>query len=166
MASIDTIWSGGNPPQFSTVSFRLNRWNIGLGVGMATPDARNTTPRIINILEAMRPQFRGGIHADTRIFGDLGMDSLDFTSLLFHLEKEFDMAIDSSQLESLASMRVIPQEDLVDGYLSEAWLDRVRPMLAGQALPERVRPSDMLDTVTVAMVVRMVERSQDTNVAP
>ena len=96
------------------------------------------------------------VRADTRLFDDLGADSLDLLDLLFTLEKRFDVKLRDSELDKLLRGELGDQEQ---GALSQADLSRLTewlPSLAGHEGP--VYPADLFSHITVASLATIVEK--------
>ena len=67
------------------------------------------TQKVLSALAAVKHVPAEGISVDSSL-DDLQLDSLDKVTLLFELEKQFDISIPDEQLRSIRSVR-----DVVDG---------------------------------------------------
>ena len=57
----------------------------------------NTVDRVYNVLSRFNP-FGVVIHKESRLIGDLGLDSLTMVEFLAELEREFGIQIDDADL--------------------------------------------------------------------
>ena len=103
------------------------------------------------------------VRPESRLFTDLGADSLDYVEMVFNLEGEFDVKFGDGDLGYLARLNVSDPEVVRDGFVTEATLERVRPWLAGldqNGSEARFRPADLWGLVTVGTLATAIERMQ------
>ncbi len=96
---------------------------------------------------------------DTRLFDDLGADSLDLLDLLFTMEKRFAIKLRDSELDRLLRGDFGGREP---GPLAAEDLERLSqwlPTLAQASGP--LYPADLFSHITVASLARIVEKKRE-----
>jgi len=73
--------------------------------------------KIIDILAESLVLERDEIKGDSRLFTDLGMDSLDFLDVVFTLESTFHVKIRDADFEKLARLDIPVDGQSEEGYL-------------------------------------------------
>jgi acyl carrier protein len=100
------------------------------------------------------------VRPESRLFTDLGADSLDYLELIFMLEREFGVKLARSDLDSLSRLDYGDPEVMRDGRLTAATLEKVREWIPGvdDLDSADVTPQRLWSLVTVETVWRAVER--------
>ena len=98
------------------------------------------------------------VEPESRLFDDLGADSLDLLDLLFTLEKRFGVKLRNSELDRLLRGELSEQEQ---GPLGEPDLERLYEWLPSlREAPRPLYPADLFSHITVASLARVVELKQ------
>ncbi len=97
----------------------------------------------------------------SRLFADLGADSLDFIDILFLLEKKCGVKLRETEFDFLARMDFSSPEVMRDGHLTAATVEKLMawlPELA--AVPDRaqVTPRQLFGFITIETMCRVLER--------
>lgn len=101
------------------------------------------------------------IEMESRLFADLGADSLDFLELIFMLERRFDIELRDTEFDFLSQLDFSSPEVMSEGFLTPATVESLRqwlPALDEVADATRVSPSDLLDAVRVSTICAMLEK--------
>jgi len=101
------------------------------------------------------------VRPESRLFADLGADSLDYVELTFLFEKEFGVRIEGDDLGALTRLDFSDPEVLRDGFVTEKVLARAREWLPGLATvpdPAHVTPQMLWSMVTVSTLWHAIER--------
>ncbi len=77
------------------------------------------------------------LQISSRLFDDLGMDSLDFLDIVFALEKEFQIKLRNEEFEKLAQV-----DDSIDGDEQEGYLPLEEIDMLSQWIPELAKLPD------------------------
>jgi acyl carrier protein len=101
------------------------------------------------------------VRPESRLFEDLGANSLDFIDILFMLEKEFRISVQETELNVLTRLDFSSPQVMKDGHLTretvaelETWL----PSLATLPDRDRVTPKDLFSQVTIETMCAILER--------
>jgi len=86
---------------------------------------------------------------ESRIFDDLGAESLDLLEIVFLLERGFDIKIPPGGLKEASQQGIDPSEYEVDGVLTEKALGKLREMM-----PE-VDPAEIVEGLTANDIPRL-----------
>ena len=98
---------------------------------------------------------------ESRLFTDLGADSLDYIELIFTLEKSFGVKMGDDELSSLARLDLSDPEVIQDGVLTAATLERVATWLPEVRTvddPGGVTPARLWGLLTVEALWRIIEK--------
>lgn len=101
------------------------------------------------------------VRPESRLFSELGADSLDYVELVFTMEKTFGVKLGRDDLSFLTNLDLTDPEVMKDGYLSPPVVERAAEWLPelkdaeGQA---RVTPSDLWSLVTIQTLWLVVEK--------
>lgn len=120
-----------------------------------------TTAKIREIVADCLQLEPAEVAPESRLFADLGADSLDYVEMVFNLEKEFGVKLGTGDLGYLARLDLSDPEVVKDGFVTEAALSKVRPWLPAidaAADPGKLRPADLWSLVTVETLVLVIER--------
>lgn len=102
----------------------------------------------------------GEVTPESRLFEDLGADSLDFIDMIFTLEKEFGVKLREGEFDFLARLDFSNPAVLRDGALTPEAIERLRawlPALDREPDPAKVTPARLFSLITVeslAIVIR------------
>lgn len=95
---------------------------------------------------------------ETRLFDDLGADSLDLLDLLFTMEKRFTIRLRDSELDRLLRGDFGGRDQ---GPLSQADIKRLAEWLPSLGeVQGPLYPADLFSHITVASLARVVEKKR------
>lgn len=104
----------------------------------------------------------GEIRLESRLFADLGAESIDLLDIVFRLEHEFNVQIPRGRIIEEVRGNLSEGEFEHQGVLSEAGLMRLREYL-NEVAPENFRPrmnlADVPTLFTVETMCKMVVRA-------
>jgi acyl carrier protein len=102
------------------------------------------------------------VRLESRLIDDLNAESIDFLDIVFRLERAFGVKIPRGQIVENARGDLPEREFAVNGYVTEAGLERLRRYLE-EVPPERFRPplrtGDIPLLFTVETFARLVARA-------
>jgi acyl carrier protein len=101
------------------------------------------------------------VKTESRLFEDLGADSLDFIDIVFSIEKAFGVKVRDSELDFLSRLDFSSPEVMRDGYLTRETLERLGewlPPLREVAAQDRVTPRDLFSLISVETLCLLVAR--------
>jgi acyl carrier protein len=97
----------------------------------------------------------------SRLFDDLGADSLDFIDIIFSIEKRFSIKVRDSELDFLSRLDFSSPAVMRDGHLTLETVERLSewlPLLREVPDPARVTPRALFSLITVETLCILVER--------
>ena len=97
---------------------------------------------------------------ESRLFAELGADSLDFLDIVFSIEKAFSIKVRDSELDFLSRLDFSSPAVMRDGYLTAETVDRLSEWLPALRARERgrVTPRELFSLITVGTLCLLVER--------
>jgi acyl carrier protein len=101
------------------------------------------------------------VTARSRLFEDLGADSLDFIDIVFSIEKAFSIKVRDSELDFLSRLDFSSPAVMRDGHLTRETVDRMAPWLPRlREVPDRgaVTPRELFSLIDVETLCALVER--------
>jgi acyl carrier protein len=101
------------------------------------------------------------VKTESRLFEDLGADSLDFIDIVFSIEKAFGVKVRDSELDFLSRLDFSSPEVMRDGYLTRETVERLGewlPPLREVAAQDRVTPRDLFSLISVETLCLLVAR--------
>jgi acyl carrier protein len=107
---------------------------------------------------------RDAVKPDSRLFADLGADSLDFLDIVFQLEKRFGLRLQDTELDFLSRLDLSSPDVMRDGLLTEQALAGLRPHLPALATvrdPSRVSPRELFGLITVETLCILLAKQLD-----
>jgi acyl carrier protein len=107
---------------------------------------------------ALRPE---QVTAQSRLFDDLGADSLDFIDIVFSIEKAFSIKVRDSELDFLSRLDFSSPEVMRDGYFTRATVDALSewlPRLREVPDPDRVSPREVFSLITLETLCVLVAK--------
>jgi acyl carrier protein len=98
---------------------------------------------------------------ESRLFDDLGADSLDFIDLLFTLEKRFGVSLREGGLDAIARLDLSNPAVMCDGFLTLEAVDRLTrwlPQLARTADRSCLTPARLYSLITIDALAHVIEQ--------
>jgi acyl carrier protein len=125
---------------------------------MTPEEIENTMRALVADSLALRPE---QVSARSRLFDDLGADSLDFLDIVFSIEKAFSIKVRDSELDFLSRLDFSSPEVMRDGYFTRATVDALSewlPLL--REVPDRdaVTPREVFSFITMETLCVLVAR--------
>ena len=103
------------------------------------------------------------VTARSRLFEDLGADSLDFIDIVFSIEKAFSIKVRDSELDFLSRLDFSSPAVMRDGHLTRETVDRMAQWLPRlREVPDRgaVTPRELLSLIDIETLCALVERKR------
>ena len=126
-------------------------------MNITTDKIREKVIRALCISLAIEPD---EVRDDSRLFDELGMDSLDFLDIMFSLEKDFNMKIRDADFDRVLrpdkSEASLENEFLTHEEISQ--LAPIMPALKNAAQNEKILRRDIFSFVTLETLIKMVEQ--------
>jgi acyl carrier protein len=124
-----------------------------------TPDEIEATMRaLVADSLALRPD---QVTAQSRLFDDLGADSLDFIDIVFSIEKAFSIKVRDSELDFLSRLDFSSPEVMRDGYFTRSTVDALSewlPRLREVPDPDTVTPREVFSLITLDTLCLLVAK--------
>jgi acyl carrier protein len=101
------------------------------------------------------------VTARSRLFEDLGADSLDFIDIVFSIEKAFSIKVRDSELDFLSRLDFSSPAVMRDGHLTRETVDRLAQWLPRLGeVPDRgaVTPRELFSLIDVETLCVLAER--------
>ena len=101
------------------------------------------------------------VTARSRLFEDLGADSLDFIDIVFSIEKAFSIKVRDSELDFLSRLDFSSPAVMRDGHLTRETVDRLAQWLPRlREVPDRgaVTPRELFSLIDVETLCVLAER--------
>jgi acyl carrier protein len=117
--------------------------------------------QVIEIVARALDQDPAKVHLDSRLWGDLGAESLDMLDIAFSLESNFKIRVPHSDLLGRARDHFGESRIVLNGVLSDFALELIRrsmPELDATQIRSGLTPYEFRRLVTVESLVRVVLR--------
>ncbi len=101
------------------------------------------------------------IRPESRLFNDLGADSLDFVDIVFLLEKHFGVPLRESEFDFLSRLDFSSPQVMREGKLTAETVERLKPWLPelGRLDPgTAVTPALLFSLITIETVCALLAR--------
>lgn len=102
-----------------------------------------------------------GVEPQSRLFADLGADSLDVIDIIYQIERTTGTPLDGPERSFLAALNSIPPDALIDEKtVRSSWLDPWReafPGLESLLDAQSVTREQLKDLITIRALVTLVE---------
>lgn len=101
------------------------------------------------------------VRPESRLFNDLGADSLDFVDIVFLLEKRFGVPLRESEFDFLSRLDFSSPQVMREGKLTPETVERLKPWLpelGRLAEGTAVTPALLFSLITIDTVCAMLAR--------
>jgi acyl carrier protein len=101
------------------------------------------------------------VTAQSRLFDDLGADSLDFIDIVFSIEKAFSIKVRDSELDFLSRLDFSSPEVMRDGHFTRSTVDALSEWLPRlREVPDRdtVTPREVFSLITLETLCVLVAK--------
>lgn len=125
---------------------------------MTREEIESTMRALVADSLALRPE---QVKTGSRLFDDLGADSLDFIDIVFSIEKAFSIEVRDSELDFLSRLDFSSPEVMRDGYFTRQTVDALAewlPALREVPDPDRVTPREVFSHITLETLCFLVAR--------
>ena len=125
---------------------------------MTREEIESTMRALVADSLALRPE---QVSVGSRLFDDLGADSLDFLDIVFSIEKEFSIKVRDSELDFLSRLDFSSPEVMRDGYFTRTTVNALSewlPRLCEMPDPDRVTPREVFSLITLETLCVLVSR--------
>ena len=125
---------------------------------MTREEIESTMRALVADSLALRPD---QVKPESRLFDDLGADSLDFIDIVFSIEKAFSIKVRDSELDFLSRLDFSSPEVMRDGYFTRQTVDALSewlPRLREVPDRDRVTPREVFSHITLETLCLLVSR--------
>ncbi|MDH5681770.1 MAG: acyl carrier protein [Spirochaetota bacterium] len=119
----------------------------------------NIQDKVIDIMSESLALNKDDIHQDSRLFVDLGMDSLDFLDIVFTLESTFQVKIRDEDFEKLARLDIPVDGQSEEGYLPITEVENLSkwiPLLKSQPNRDQLTREQIFSFLTIESIVKLI----------